>query len=55
MGVVSDKHGERIPQDISQMEKRNSSKWPPSMLADYCRTLVQETPTEEYKKQKKTK
>jgi len=43
---LSDEHGERIPQGISQMEKRNSSKWTQSMLADYCWTLVRETSTE---------
>jgi len=30
------------------MEKRHSSKWNPNLLADYCWTLVPETPTEEY-------
>jgi cytochrome b involved in lipid metabolism len=54
MGIVFDKHGEKFPQDISQMEKRYSSKWTANILADYCWMLVQETPTEEYKKQKMT-
>jgi len=47
-GAVSDENGERFHQDISQMEKRYSSKWNPNMLADYCWMLVWETPTEEY-------
>jgi len=48
MGADSDENGERFHQDISQMEKRYSSKWNPNMLADYCWMLVWETPTEEY-------
>jgi hypothetical protein len=35
MGTVSDEHGKRLQQDISQMEKRYSRKWSPNMLADY--------------------
>jgi hypothetical protein len=32
-----------------------SGKWNPNLLADYCWALVRETPTEEYKRKKKTK
>ena len=51
MGAVSDEHGERFHQEISQ-PKRYSGKWSPNMHADYCWSLVRETPTGEYKKQK---
>jgi hypothetical protein len=36
------------------MEKRYSGKWNPDMVADYCWTLVRDTATEEYKRQKTT-
>jgi hypothetical protein len=49
MEAVSDEHGERFNQDISQMRKRYSGKWVPNMLANYCRIHVKETPTGEYK------
>ncbi|GBP20941.1 hypothetical protein EVAR_9510_1 [Eumeta japonica] len=39
LGAVSDEHGERFHQDISNMEKRYQGKWSPNMLADYCWTL----------------
>ena len=54
MGFVSNEDGEKLPQDISRMEKRYSSKWTPNMLADYCWMLLRETPREEYKRQKMT-
>jgi hypothetical protein len=54
MGAVSDEHGIRFYQDTSRKENRYSGKWNPNMLADYCWTLVRETPTE-YKRQKTTK
>jgi hypothetical protein len=53
--ATSNERNESFRQDISQKEKRYSSKWNPNMLADYCRTLVRETLTEEYKRQKTTK
>ena len=52
-GEVSDEHGERFHQDIAAMEKRYQGKWNPSMLADYCWTLVQVDPAAEYKRQVK--
>jgi hypothetical protein len=33
-----------------EWEKRYSGKWNPNMLADYCWTLVRETPTGEQKR-----
>jgi hypothetical protein len=40
LGAVSDEHGERFHQDISNMEKRYQCKWSLSMLVDYCWTLT---------------
>jgi hypothetical protein len=37
------------------MEKRYSGKWSANILADYCWILIKETPTGEYKSQKKKK
>jgi len=39
-GSVSDKPSERFHQDIAAMEGRYKGKWSPSMLADYCWTLM---------------
>jgi len=39
MEAVSDGHGERLHQDISQIEKKYIGKWSPNMFADYCWTL----------------
>jgi hypothetical protein len=50
MGAVSDEHGEKFYQDISQIEKRYSGKWSPYMLADSCCSLIRETPTGENKR-----
>jgi hypothetical protein len=44
LGAVSDEHGERFHQDISNMEKRYQSKWSLRMLADYCWTLKRDDP-----------
>jgi len=55
MGAVSDEHGERFHQDTSQVENPYSGKWSPNMLADYCWSLIRETPPGECKRQKKTK
>ena len=48
MGAVSNEHGERFHQDISQIEKKYSTKWSLYMLADYCCSLIRETPTGKY-------
>ena len=39
---VSDEHGKRFYQEISEMECRFKGKPSPSLLADYCWTLVRE-------------
>jgi hypothetical protein len=44
LGTVSDEHGERFHQDISNMEKRYQGKWSLSMVADYCWTLKRDVP-----------
>jgi hypothetical protein len=48
LGAVSDEHGERFHQDISNMEKRYQGKWSLSMLADYCWTLKRDVPQATY-------
>jgi len=55
MRAVPDENGERFHQDISQMEKRYSSKRNPNMFIDYSWMLVWETPTEEYETKDDTK
>ena len=55
MGAVSDEHGERFYQDISEYQETYSGKWSPNMLADYCWSLIRKTLTGENKRQKKTK
>jgi len=46
-------HGERFHQDIFQMDKRYSGLWSPNMLADCSWSLIRETPTGKYERQKK--
>jgi len=43
-GSVSDEHREYFPQDIAAMEDIYKGKWSPSMLADYYRTLMRDSP-----------
>jgi hypothetical protein len=43
-GSVSDEHGERFRQDIAGKEGRYKRKWSPSMLIDYCWTLMRGSP-----------
>ncbi|GBN20130.1 hypothetical protein AVEN_46025-1 [Araneus ventricosus] len=52
-GQVSDEHGERFHQDIVNMEKRYQGNLSMTMLADYCRTLIRDTPHVHYKRQAK--
>jgi hypothetical protein len=54
LGAVSDKHGERFHQDISNMKKRYQSKWSLSMLADYCLTLKRDVPQATYSRKSTT-
>jgi hypothetical protein len=50
-GSVSDNHGECFHQDIATMESRNKGKWSPSMLADYCWTLMPDSPNSMFSRQ----
>ena len=52
-GSVSDEHGERFHQDIAAMEGRYKGKWSPSMLADYCWTLMRDSPNSMFSQQAK--
>jgi len=52
-GSVSDVHGERFHQDIAAMEGRYKGKWNPSMLADYCWTLMRDSPNSTFIRQAK--
>ena len=52
-GSLSNELGERFHQEISRMEERYHGKWRESMLADYCWTLIRESPATEYKRQAK--
>jgi hypothetical protein len=54
LGAVSDEHGERFHQDISNMEKRYQGKWSLSMLADYCCTLKRDVPQATYSRKSTT-
>jgi hypothetical protein len=52
-GSVSDEHGGSFHQDIAKMESRNKGKWSPSMLADYCWTLMRDYPNSTLNQQAK--
>lgn len=52
-GAVSDEHGERFHQTIAEIENRYQGKWSPVMLADYCWTVVRDSPELVYKRQAK--
>jgi hypothetical protein len=53
-GAVSDEHGERFYQEISNMEKQYQGKWNLSMLADYCWTLKRDVPQATYSRKSTT-
>ena len=52
-GFVSDEHGERFHQGFAAMEGRQKGKWSPSMLADYCWTLMLDSPNSTFNRQAK--
>ena len=52
-GSMSDEQGERFHQDIAAMESRYKGKWSPSMLADYCWTLMRDSPNSMFSQQAK--
>ncbi|GBN35972.1 hypothetical protein AVEN_248117-1 [Araneus ventricosus] len=53
LGPVSDEHGERFHQDISNMGARYQGKWNPKMLADYFWTLKMDIPQAKHSRQAK--
>jgi hypothetical protein len=54
LGAVSDEHGQRFHQDISNMEKRYQGKWSLSTLADYCWTIKRDFPQATYSRKSTT-
>jgi len=52
-GSVSDEHDEGFHQDIAAMEGRYKGKWSPSVLADYCWTLMRASPNSTFNRQAK--
>jgi hypothetical protein len=50
---VSDEHGEHFHQDIAAMEGRYKGKWSPSLFADYCWTLMRDSPNLTFNQQVK--
>jgi hypothetical protein len=54
LGAVSDEHGERFHQDISNMEKRYQDKWSLSMLVDYFWTFKRDVPRATYSRKSTT-
>jgi hypothetical protein len=48
LGAISDEHGERFHQNISNMVKRYQGKWSLSVLADYSWTLKRDVPQATY-------
>jgi hypothetical protein len=54
LGAVSDQHGERFHQDISNMEKRYQGKSSLSMLPDCCWTLKRDVPQATYSRKSTT-
>lgn len=55
MGSVSDEHGERFHQDVSQMEKRYKGKCSVAMLADFCWMLQRDATDMSYKRKSHAK
>ena len=55
LGEVSDEHSGRFHQDISIMEKWFVGRWKCGMLAEYCWSIVRETPESGYKRKRSRK
>jgi len=55
LGKVSNEHGERFDQDISIMEKQFMGRRYCGMLAEYCWSIVTETPESGYKRKRSRK
>jgi hypothetical protein len=50
---LSDEHDERFHQDIAAVEGIYKGKWSPSLLADYCWTLMRDSPNSTFIRQAK--
>jgi hypothetical protein len=50
---MSDEHGECFHQSTAAMEGRYKGKWSPSMIADYCWTLMRDSPNSTFNQQVK--
>jgi hypothetical protein len=48
LGALSDEQGERFHQDIAEMERRYQGHWNPSMMGEYCWSLVRDAPAMQY-------
>lgn len=44
LGAVSDEQGERFHQDLRVMEERYQGRWDTHMMADYCWSVMRESP-----------
>jgi hypothetical protein len=55
MAALSDNHGETSVRRFPKWNRGMMENESPNMLVDYCWSLIQETPTGKYKKQKKVK
>ena len=53
LGTVSDEHGERFHQDITNMESNYQGKWNPGMMGDFCRMFLRDTPEAKYTRSSK--
>ncbi|XP_036332303.1 uncharacterized protein LOC118743646 [Rhagoletis pomonella] len=54
LGDTSDEQGERLHQDLANIERRYQGFWDEGMMSDYCWTLIRETDTKQYKRQSPT-
>ena len=52
-GSVSDEQGERFHQDFAAVEGRYKGKWSPSVIVDYCWTLIRDSPNSTFSRQAK--
>jgi hypothetical protein len=52
-GSESDEHDERFNQNFGAIEGRCKGKWSPSMLANYCYTLMRDSPNSTFNRQAK--
>ncbi len=53
LGDVSEEQGERFHQDIKVMEERYQGRWNCNMMADYCWSVMRDTPGAAHKRMSK--